>query len=279
MLQDIHPHRLDMTYAVRPPRGDDFVVVLDGGGILLAADAASERIPRVDTLQAMRPVDPGDLLYLFSLDDRAFFLLANHGGDTPGHVFEDVAVFRSYAPAEHAFAGVTACHLGQWYAANRFCGKCGRPMQAKADERAVVCSECGLVIYPRISPAVIVGVVDGDRIIMTRYANRPGSVFGALIAGFMEIGETLEDTVRREVLEEVGVRVRNIRYYKSQPWAFSWSILAGFFADLEGSPEITLDHNELQEARWVGRGELTPNDNPYSLTSTMIETFRRAALP
>ncbi len=277
MLQDIHPHRLNMAYAVRAPREDDCVVVLGNNGVLLAAD--SGRLPDLRSLRKHSPVNPENLLYLFSLDDQGFFLLDSRAGDIPGHAFRDITVFRSYAPAHHAFAGVTACHLGQWYAANRFCGACGRPMRQKPDERALVCSECGTVVYPRISPAIIAGVVDGDRIIMTRYANRPGTAFGALIAGFMEVGETLEGTVEREVFEEVGVRVRNIRYYKSQPWAFSGSVLVGFFADLDGSPEITLDENELQEARWVSRGDVKPEDSPMSLTATMVEVFRRDAMP
>ncbi len=153
-------------------------------------------------------------------------------------------------------------------------------MAEKADERAMVCSGCGAVVYPRISPAVIVGVTDGDRILMTRYANRPNNTaLTALVAGFMEVGETLEGTVAREVGEEVGLRVKNIRYYKSQPWAFSGSVLIGFYADVDGSAEITVDETELQEARWVCRGDLPEAASLSSLTSTMVDAFRRNDYP
>lgn len=134
-------------------------------------------------------------------------------------------------------------------------------------------------MYPRISPAVIVGVMDGDRIILTRYANRPGNRLTALIAGFMEIGETFEDTVRREVMEEVGVEVKNIRYYRSQPWPFSGSVLAGFYADLAGTSDLTVDKGELGEARWMQRGELPDDLGSFSLTAEMISLFRLGREP
>jgi NAD+ diphosphatase len=99
------------------------------------------------------------------------------------------------------------------------------------------CTECHNIVYPRISPAVIVAVMDGNRILMTKYAGRVFKKY-ALIAGYAEIGETLEETVRREVMEEVGLKVKNIRYYKSQPWAFDDSLLSGFFCELDGLKEI-----------------------------------------
>lgn len=146
-------------------------------------------------------------------------------------------------------------------------------MQKKSDERAMICEKCGLVEYPKISPAVIVGVVDGDKILMSRYAHSVYKKY-SLIAGFAEIGETLESTVRREVMEEVGVKVKNIRYYKSQPWGLSDSLLVGFFAELDGSAEIKLDTNELAEAKWFARNDIPYGASAISLTSEMIEAFR-----
>lgn len=97
----------------------------------------------------------------------------------------------------------------------------------------------------------------------------------ALIAGFAEVGETIEDTVRREVMEEVGLKVKNIRYYKSQPWPFSDTLLLGFFCELDGEEGITLDHMELSEARWVARGEMETEDDGISLTYEMMEYFKK----
>lgn len=148
-------------------------------------------------------------------------------------------------------------------------------MIPKTTERAMKCTTCGFTDYPKICPAVIVGVTDGDKIMLTKYANRAFTRY-ALIAGFCEIGETVEDTIRREVLEEVGVRVKNLRYYKSQPWGFSESLLIGFFAELDGDASVTLDTEELKEAVWKNREDI-PDDseNELSLTYTMMQAFKR----
>ena len=123
------------------------------------------------------------------------------------------------------------------------------------------------------TPARIAGN-HGDKLLLTRYANRPFRGY-ALIAGFVEIGETLEDTVHREVMEEVGVKVKNLRYYKNQPWAFTDTLLTGFYCELDGDPDITLDHNELCEGVWLSREEIPSRENDISLTAEMIERFRK----
>ena len=182
--------------------------------------------------------------------------------------------FRTYGEKWLAFAGITASHLSGWYERHRLCGKCGEATRLSEIERMIECPSCKEMYYPRISPAVIVGVTNGSRLLLTRYANRPVTNY-ALIAGFCEIGESIENTVRREVFEEVGVRVKNIRFYKSQPWGFSSSLLMGFYCDLDGSEEITLDRNELAVAEWIDREKIAVTDTSISLTSEMIESFRR----
>ena len=120
---------------------------------------------------------------------------------------------------------------------------------------------------------MIVAVTDGDRLLLTRYQGR-SYVKYVLIAGYVEIGETLEDTVRREVFEETGLHVKNIRYYKSQPWGFTDTMLSGFYCTLDGSDRVTLQESELSEAVWMHREEIPPRENDVSLTSEMIEHFR-----
>ena len=141
------------------------------------------------------------------------------------------------------------------------------------------CPACGNLVYPTISPAVIVAVTHGDRLLLTKYSpkNRPGSTRNyALIAGFAEIGEPLEDTVRREVMEEVGLPVKNLRFYKSQPWSFSGCLLSGFYCDLDSEDEtVTLQEDELGEGIWFDRAELPEGVSPISLTWEMIDRFRR----
>ena len=134
------------------------------------------------------------------------------------------------------------------------------------------------VIYPRISPAVIVAVTDGDRILLTKYAGR-GYTHYALIAGYTEIGETMEQTVQREVLEEVGLRVKNIRYYKSQPWGVDGNVLMGFYCDLDGDDAIRLDERELALAQWHHRHTIPVKDDRFSLTREMIRVFAEGKEP
>ena len=142
-------------------------------------------------------------------------------------------------------------------------------------ERAEVCSACGCKTYPRINPAVIIGIRNNDRILITKY--RTGYAHSALVAGFTEIGETLEDTVRREVMEEVGLKVKNITYYKSQPWGMVMDLLAGFFCDVDGDDRIRMDENELKYAEWVERDKLELQPSDISLTNEMMKVFQNEA--
>lgn len=149
-------------------------------------------------------------------------------------------------------------------------------MEPDGVERAMRCPVCGNLVYPTISPAVIVAVTHGDRLLLTKYS-RPGAYRNyALIAGFAEIGEPLEDTVRREVMEEVGLPVKNIRFYKSQPWSFSSSLLSGFYCDLDTDDEtVTLQADELGEGTWFDRANLPEGGSAVSLTHEMIQRFRQ----
>ena len=121
-------------------------------------------------------------------------------------------------------------------------------------------------------------MINGDRILLTKYAGRDFAHY-ALIAGFTEIGETFEETVQREVMEEAGVRVKNIRYYKSQPWGIVDDLLAGFYCDVDGNTRITLDRNELKEAVWVKREDVEGQPHDLSLTNEMMVVFREGREP
>lgn len=136
----------------------------------------------------------------------------------------------------------------------------------------MVCPACGNRIYPRINPAVIVGVINGSRILITKY--KSGFRHNALVADFTEIGETVEETVRREVMEETGLRVKNIQYYKSQPWGIASDILMGFYCDVDGSTEIHRDDRELGYAEWVERKDIILQPTDHSLTNEMMRKFR-----
>lgn len=180
---------------------------------------------------------------------------------------------RAKRPKERVFAAATAWHLYGWYRDNRYCGRCGHRLSHDEKLRMLSCPACGSQVFPKIAPAVIVGVTDGERILMTKYANREYKRY-ALIAGFTEIGETAEETVQREVAEEVGLRVKNIRYYKSQPWGFDANLLLGYFCELDDAGEIALDTEELATAEWVHYKDIPDDPEGLSLTREMMTVFR-----
>ena len=146
-------------------------------------------------------------------------------------------------------------------------------MKQDTKERMLYCESCKNMEYPKICPAVIIGVTDGNRILMSKYAGRAYKKY-ALIAGFTEIGETEEEPVKREVMEEVGLKVKNIRYYKSQPWSFSDTLLLGFYCDLDGTDQITLDEEELALAEGFDRKDIPEMETTESLTNEMIRHFK-----
>lgn len=189
--------------------------------------------------------------------------------------FMPISELHRHAPRHRAFAGLVGYTYHTWYDTRRFCGRCGTPLVHDEIERMMRCPQCGLMEFPKLFPAVIVGIVDKqhDRVLVSRYANREYKRY-ALIAGFSEMGETVEQTVHREVMEEVGLHVKNLRYYKSQPWPPSSSLLFGFFCELDGENSITLDEHELEHAEWLPREDLPREDANYSLTRDMMQVLR-----
>lgn len=265
MIQDIQPKCYHNEYTPRPVREKDVVFVFRGREVLLREEPDGNLVFPTGAEAADK-----DLQYLFSIDDQAFFLGTEL---VEGYDFQPMQRLRKCTPQDLCFAGMTAWHLYNWYDGHRFCGKCGRKLHHHETLRALQC-DCGNLVFPVIAPAVIVAVTNGDKLLVTRYAGREFKGL-ALIAGFCEIGERAEDTVHREVMEEAGLRVKNLRYFDSQPWGYASNLLLGYFCELDGSDEIHFDEEELQSAIWVSRDELEPvRENLLSLTGTMIETFR-----
>ena len=140
------------------------------------------------------------------------------------------------------------------------------------------CPHCGNMIFPKIAPAVIIAVTNGDKLLLSKYAGRAYTRY-ALLAGFVEIGETGEQTVQREVMEEVGLKVKNVRYYKTQPWGVESDLLLGYYCDLDGDDSVHLDENELSMAAWYDRDNLPAQDDGISLTREMIRIFSEGKEP
>lgn len=277
MIQDIEPHKYDSTYGKFEVRNDDYIVAFKENKAILIKDSNGKRIPKYK--EVMGILDGLEhLIYMFTIDEKRFFLALNADlKENEIFVRDSIQAFRTMNPQWMAFAGFTSYHLYMWYDSNRYCGRCGSNMKHSHKERALECNKCNNIRYPRISPGVIVGIIDDDKMLLTRYARGHYKNY-ALVAGYNEIGESLEETVRREVMEEVGLKVKNIRYYKSQPWGLSGSILSGFFVDLDGDSKITLDQDELAEAVWLKREEIPEPELRISLTKEMIEMFKKGEI-
>lgn len=151
-------------------------------------------------------------------------------------------------PVELAHLLHRAVSLNHFFGTHQFCGKCGEKTVLAEDEIAIHCNACGNRAYPTISPSIIVAVRDGRKILLANHLRHKGTIYTTL-AGFVEAGEAIENAVHREIFEETGIRVKNIRYFGSQPWAFPNSLMLGFLADYE-SGEITLQEEEICDAKW-----------------------------
>jgi len=275
MIQDIAPHRFDNAYAEHQPRPEDRIFLFDGEEMLAAAGKAVA-FPQLSDFVSL----DGDLTYLFALDETRYFLARHFDRERvvcPGYQWVS-SNLRGAQPMVMSFIGLTAKQLWRWYQTNLYCSRCGEWLAHDKKERMLFCSHCGNTVYPKISPCVIVGITNGNKLLLTRYARAAYKRY-ALVAGFCEIGESFEATVRREVAEEVGLKVTNIRYWKSQPWALSDTMLAGFFCDVDGDPTPTLVDGELGEATWFEREEIPCEDDGFSLTRAMITLFKNGQEP
>lgn len=274
MLQDIAPKKLDNQYKPSAEPTDESVVFVFKDRNVLVRQDEGKLFPTFAQLGR-----PEGCVYLFTIGKKAFFLLLGDAEPVipDGFGFEPIKSIRQNKEAKlpSFYAFYTALHLYGWYRTNRFCGVCGHPTVLDTKERALRCSACNHVIYPRINPAIIVGVLHDGKILLTRYASSHNdATYYALIAGFTEIGETFEETVQREVAEEVGLKVKNIRYYKSQPWGSAADILAGFYCDLDGDDKIQMDHEELSRAFWAKPEDVILQPDDWSLTNEMMARFK-----
>jgi NAD+ diphosphatase len=276
MLQDLGRHIYHNEYRPVPPDRDGLILAYRERSILLKDDPEGEgRIlyPTFGEVEAASNAKTHTTIYLFTIDDCHYYLMPDLD-DTllAGYSYVEMSKIRGAKPQYRAFAGITGLQLHNWYSNRRFCGHCGTPMVHSTKERMLQCPSCGLMEYPKICPAVIVGVINKDKLLVSKYAGRNYTNY-ALIAGFSEIGETIEETVHREVMEEVGLKVKNLRFYKSQPWSLSDSLLMGFWCEVDGDDTITLDENELAMAAFVTADEL-PAETDISLTREMMHQFK-----
>ena len=270
---------LSITPRADAPSGDSYVLIFDGDRVLLSGNSDAPRLTTLSQLEALLPPDLRLLEFasaggrsVYCPDPRQSFSIA----EADGLCYRGVRSFQDMDEPEASL--LTSCyHLWGWYRRNRYCGRCGKSLSPDEHERALTCAGCGNQIFPMIAPAVIVAVTKGDSLLLAQnvhYAHKHHT----LIAGYVEVGETLEHAVRREVMEEVGLRLGELRYLGDQPWGLSGSLMFGFQAEVLGDDPIRLQESELSYAAWYPRAEL-PNDlRKGSIAYALIERFRKGTL-
>jgi len=277
MINEIAPHHFNNRFQPRQSMGDNAVVLYyQGNNMLWKILGEGYDLPRKGDLTQI--LDEKKVIFLFTLDDTACFL---YTGDLDiersGFQFKDISFFRTQVRQELAWISLAGYHLKTWYEQNRFCGKCGSQNIHKPDERALVCSSCNHIVYPKISPAIIVAIISNDKLLLARNSAFP-SAWYSLIAGYADVGESLEECVIREVKEEVGLDVWNIRYYKSHPWPLTGSLMIGFIAEADENQPICIDHDEIAEAAWFTRDNMPNHPPTLSISGEMIELFAKGEL-
>ena len=284
MLQDLEFGYLDNQYHAQEPCDEDIIVCIQGKNTLLH-HAADDTL----TLPTWGQVKSWcrdwqcwfdyPTQYAFTMQGQRYFLFMGKAGAADDYfTYENATVLRQQTSKNIIFAMMTAWHIYQWYRVNRFCGACGEKTVHDGKERMMRCPACGNMIFPKIAPAAIIGLIHGDKLMLSTYAGRDTKRYG-LLAGFIEIGETAEEAVAREVMEEVGLKVKNVRYYKSQPWGVAGNLSIGYFCDLDGDDQVRLDENELASAEWFDRNDLPAKDDGISLTREMIRIFGEGKEP
>ncbi len=237
----------------------------------LLVDAQSAAVPRMSDPAALGLPLQGSV-FVGSLDGEPGFAaeVASETDPPPGMVWEGLrALFMRYDEARIA-AAARAVQLVDWDRDHRYCGRCAAPTRHSNQERGRECPNCGLVAYPRISPAMMALVKRGRQLLLARSPRFPEGMFSAL-AGFVEAGESVEATLVREVREEVGVEVENLRYFGSQSWPFPNSLMIAFVCDYAGG-DITPEDGEITEAAWFDVDALPQIPMPVSIAGRLIRS-------
>lgn len=278
MIHDIEPRIFYNNFKNKKAEPGDLFLSYQEDNVLVSEGKDKLWYPSFSDFAQEYPHLRDTAQFLFAVDGISYYLTDEKGLDSvEGWAYVPINRFRTESRHWRAFAGLVGWQLKRWYDNHRFCSRCGKEMLRSEIERMLFCQSCGFQAYPTISPCVIVAVYDQDRLLLTKYKGRAYNKY-ALIAGFSEIGESLEQTVCREVKEEVGLKVKNLHYYKSQPWPFTDTMLAGFYAELDGEDTIKLQEDELSLGVWMSREDIPPEAGKISLTSEMIEAFRIGAV-
>lgn len=223
-------------------------------------------------IEQLKKIAPESAQYIGMLHEKECFV-AYVDNDTIPNEFSWKKVRPLYGNMEDQsfWFACRAFHIKNWMKTSKFCGCCGIRMNVSEQEIAMKCPSCGHIVYPRISPAIIVAVTKGDQILLARSNRFPPNRY-SVIAGFVEPGESLEDCVQRELKEEVGIEVHSIKYFGNQPWPFPDSLMIAFTAKCS-TEEITIDNQEIVEAGWFSAHNLPDIPDKLSVARKLIDWF------
>jgi NAD+ diphosphatase len=263
----------DLSTLFEPPARDARWMVVRRSEVALRVDGGAGRhfpttielSAHVERLERGHHIGRHDERHYYALDAGDEFVLPAG--------FEFVPLRALHTPLGDSlwYAAGRAVQLVEWERTHKFCGRCGAPTAPVVGERAMGCAVCGLQQYPRVAPAVIMIVHRRDEMLLAQGARFPMKIFSAL-AGFVEPGESLEQAVRREVREEVGITVGAVDYFDSQSWPFPNSLMIGFYAAYE-SGDLVLDPAEIVEAGWFRAYDLPSMPGPPSIARKLIDNF------
>ncbi|MDX1656927.1 MAG: NAD(+) diphosphatase [Candidatus Competibacteraceae bacterium] len=247
--------------------------IFAGEGLLVLSDGDIDRLPRGDW--PLVRVEPLRRLFLGTLAGQPCWAAEVAGACNPGAVmsFKGLRELWGRLPEEHFALAGHGVQIIDWDRTHQFCGRCATLLEARQDERARFCPVCGLTQYPRLAPAIMVRITRDERLLLARSPRFPPGRFSVL-AGFVGPGETLEQAVAREVMEEVGLEITALRYFASQPWPFPHSLMIAFTARWAGG-EVRPDGEEIIEAGWYSRDDLPQLPPRLSIARRLIEDWRQ----
>lgn len=272
MINEIAPAKYDNSFKDIEPRLGDIILCYKDNRILVRRT--------YDHLELPAFIEIVEARHLFDIDDKRFFHVDYNDLYTldDSYEFIETRALRNVDDIHGlndkimSYAAVCGLHYNYFITHAKYCGVCGDKMVRSRIEMANICPTCSNTKYPDIMPAIAVAIINDDRILLTKYKGRL-NVNYALVAGYCEVGESLEECVKREAKEETGLDLYDIKYYMSQPWGFSNTMMIGFIAK-SYNDNIVLQEDELGFAGWFKREDVEVLDNPTSMSHKMIQDFR-----
>ncbi len=251
-------YRIDFNEKITPDSNDMLFVFNENRELYLNSD---KKLPKT-----LKDFNVNFCLYIGDYDSKKAFVVNVENSES----FYDLRDVYEISHDLYHIAG-KAVLVNDWYISHRFCGRCGTPTQLDEKDMMLKCPQCGQVHYPRIAPAIIVAIRNDDKLLMAKHSYHDNIRY-ALIAGFVEPGESIEEAVHREVMEEVGIKIRNLKYQKSQSWPFPNSLMLGFTAEYK-SGNIKVDGDEILKAKWFKKDEIIRYGSDISISDWLIQQF------